>query len=140
METTGTRTAIAQAPVRAVVRVQDYDRARHFYEHRLGLTVHDAEGPGRQGFAVGGDGTGFGFYERKYMAPPENTVVAFDVFDVAAAVHELQRRGVLFEDYDMPEAGIVTHDGIADVSGRKVAWFKDTEDNIFSVGCICELG
>ena len=37
------------------------------------------------------------------------------------------RRGVTFEEYDMP--GLKTVDGIATTLGGRAAWFKDTEGN-----------
>ena len=53
------------------------------------------------------------------------------VEDVAAEVAELKKRGVVFEEYDMP--GIKTEHGIASSGGAKTAWFKDTEGNILAV-------
>ena len=53
-----------------------------------------------------------------------------DAFD--AEVETLQAKGVVFERYDMPG---VDHQGPAHVFGEmKVAWFKDPDGNIFSLG------
>lgn len=38
-----------------------------------------------------------------------------------------------FEEYDMPEMGIKTVNGIATMDGGKGAWFKDTEGNIINI-------
>jgi hypothetical protein len=51
--------------------------------------------------------------------------------DVRAAVRDLQSRGVVFEEYDLP--GIKTVDGVAEVGGASAAWFKDTEGNTIGV-------
>jgi predicted enzyme related to lactoylglutathione lyase len=134
---TGMRTRVAAARASGVVRVADYDRAKRFYSEKLGLEVRDAVGQTREGRALAGDGTGFGFYERPSMPAPQNTTMAFDVDDVEAAVAELRDRGVTFEEYDLPEVGLKTVNGIAEQNGEKVAFFKDTEGNIFSVGCAC---
>jgi len=55
----------------------------------------------------------------------------WQVDDVAAVVAELQARGVVFEEYDMP--GIKTVNSVATGGGAKTAWFKDTEGNILAV-------
>jgi hypothetical protein len=51
--------------------------------------------------------------------------------DVHAAVRDLQSRGVVVEEYDLP--GLKTVDGVADVGGASAAWFKDTEGNIIGI-------
>ena len=45
---------------------------------------------------------------------------------------ELKRRGVPFEEYDMPgmKGG---NDGIYTGGGAKAAWFKDSEGNVMAV-------
>ena len=44
---------------------------------------------------------------------------------------ELKRRGVKFEEYDMP--GVTMKNSIVTGGGAKAAWFKDTEGNIMAV-------
>jgi len=53
------------------------------------------------------------------------------VDDVEAEVAELKARGVVFEEYDMPE--MKTVNSIATTGGAKTAWFKDSEGNILAV-------
>ena len=43
----------------------------------------------------------------------------------------LRRRGVRFEEYDLP--GVTMKNGIAIGGGAKTAWFKDTEGNILAI-------
>ena len=85
-------------------------------------------------FAAGG-GTMVSIYERPGMPAPQNTTLAFGVppekFD--GVIDDLKSRGVVFEEYDMPEMGLKTVGGVAEVMGTKVAWFKDTEGNILNV-------
>ena len=38
-----------------------------------------------------------------------------------------------FEDYDLPEIGLKTVNGIAAFEGSKAAWFKDSEGNIVNM-------
>ena len=51
--------------------------------------------------------------------------------DVEREVADLKRRGVVFEEYDMP--GLKTVNSIATGGGAKTAWFKDSEGNIVAV-------
>ena len=68
------------------------------------------------------------------------TQMGFTVDDVAATVAELRRRGVVFEEVDLP--GLKTVDGIAEVagnylskgSGEMAAWFRDSEGNMLGIG------
>jgi hypothetical protein len=53
------------------------------------------------------------------------------VQNVEAEVAELRRRGVVFEEYDMP--GMKTVNGIFTGGGSKAAWFKDSEGNIMAI-------
>jgi len=57
-------------------------------------------------------------YERPGMPAPENTTLGFavdaDRFD--ALVAELRGKGVVFEDYDVPEMGLKTVDGVAEAA------------------------
>ena len=46
-------------------------------------------------------------------------------------VAELKKRGVQFEDYDMPD--MEKKDNIFTGHGARAAWFKDTEGNILAV-------
>jgi len=85
-------------------------------------------------FAAGA-GTMVSIYERPGMPAPQNTTLAFGVtperFDDVIA--ELKSKGVVFEDYDMPEMGLKTVAGVAEMLGTKAAWFKDTEGNILNI-------
>lgn len=40
----------------------------------------------------------------------------------------------VFEDCDIPQIGLKTVNGIAEIEGTRAAWIKDTEDNIIVVG------
>ena len=46
---------------------------------------------------------------------------------LSAKFAELKRRGVNFEEYDMP--GMKAENGIYTGGGAKAAWFKDSEGN-----------
>ena len=69
------------------------------------------------------------------MPAPQNTTLGFnlpaDQFDAVAA--DLRAKGVTFEDYDVPEIGLKTVNGIAEFEGVKAAWFRDSEDNFVNI-------
>jgi hypothetical protein len=67
--------------------------------------------------------------------------MAWEVDDLEAVVAELRRRGVVFEEYDLP--GLKTVNGIAEVEGNypsrggvgeRAAWFRDSEGNVLGIG------
>jgi len=127
------KSSLATTKVSAILRADDYDRVKRFYEDKLGLEVKDTPGPTRQGEVDAGDGTSFIVYERPGMPAPPSTAIGFLVPDVEASVRELQGRGVVFEEYDLPDIGLKTVNGIAKSDGAMAAWFKDSEGNIFAV-------
>jgi hypothetical protein len=69
-----------------------------------------------------------------------NTQIAWDIDDIETVVTELRKRGVVFEEYDLP--GLKTINGIAEVSGnytssggigKRGARFRDSEGNLLAV-------
>ena len=124
---------LANTLVCGVVRAQDYERAKKFYTEVLGLELAQKL-PGGALFAAA-EKTMVMVYENPGLSAPENTVLGFGVaaegFD--AVIEDLRQKGVTFEDYDLPEMGLSTKDGVADVDGRKTAWFKDSEGNILNI-------
>lgn len=127
---TPAKSVLSIAPASAVIRAADLERAKHFYGETLGLRLRDI--PGRQGEVqvLAGDGTLVCIYERPTTAAPVNTTLCFEVPDVAAAVAALRIRGVVFQEYDMPETGLVTQEGVAHMGEETRAWFQDSEGNI----------
>ena len=116
----------------ATVATDDIPAARAFYVDTLGLTPQQ-EDPGSLAFGLA-DGSGLMIYHRPDHEPPENTAVNFVVPDVRREVADLRRRGVTFEEYDLPEFEIKTVDGIADGGqGMALAWFKDPAGNILAL-------
>ena len=123
-------------PVAGVIRADDYARAAKFYTEVLGFTlVRAPQGMGDAGMFAAGAGTMVSIYERPGMPAPQNTTLNFGVtperFDDVIA--ELKSKGVVFEDYDMPEMGLKTVAGVAEMLGTKTAWLKDTEGNILNI-------
>jgi catechol 2,3-dioxygenase-like lactoylglutathione lyase family enzyme len=116
---------------------QDLQRARAFYAEKLGLEPSE-ERPG--GLLYRCASGVFALFKSAGESPGTFTQMGWDVDDLAATVAELRRRGVVFEEVDVP--GLKTVDGIAEVagnypskgSGEKAAWFRDSEGNMLGIG------
>ena len=67
----------------------------------------------------------------KTLQPPGYTILGWIVPDIAKAVRDLVKRGVIFQRYEgMPQDDL----GIwSSPSGARVAWFADPEDNTLSL-------
>ena len=127
-----------QARIAGRLPAQDLDRARAFYADKLGLEPVD-ERPG--GLLFRGAAGEFALFLSAGSSPGSFTQLAFEVDDLEAAVTELRRRGVVFEEVDVP--GLETVDGIAEVEGNypsknshgeRAAWFRDSEGNMLGIG------
>jgi pimeloyl-ACP methyl ester carboxylesterase/catechol 2,3-dioxygenase-like lactoylglutathione lyase family enzyme len=124
--------------VAARIPAQDLERARSFYSSKLGLEPVE-ERPGGLRYRCGSGH--FSLFQSSGSASGSHTQMAWEVDDIEAAVKELRRRGVVFEEYDLP--GLKTINGIAEITGNypsnggvgeKGAWFRDSEGNLLSVG------
>jgi hypothetical protein len=92
--------------------------------------VREDPGPGM--LLEAGKGSRLYLYQRG-ATKADQTVANFTVGDVEAEVKALKAKGVKFEEYNMPEMGLKTVNGIATMDGFKTAWFKDTEGNILGI-------
>jgi catechol 2,3-dioxygenase-like lactoylglutathione lyase family enzyme len=112
--------------------VDDLAQAKEFYGGTLGLEVTEEQQMGL-GLRLAG-GTQVFIYPKPDHAPASFTVLNFPVDDVDAAVDQLGRAGVRFEQYDheglkTDEKGIFRGEG----SGPTIALFKDPAGNVLSV-------
>ena len=120
---------LQQSPMFAYLPAVDVARARAFYEGTLGFRpTEGATGVVRYECA---GGTACVLYQTGNAGTNRASQAFWQVEDIAKDVAELKRRGVRFEEYDMP--GLKTVDGIAAAGGAKAAWFKDTEGNILAI-------
>ena len=112
--------------VTANIPATDLERARSFYDDKLGLTPV-ADNPGGLIYSTGG--TYFFLYQTEYAGQAGHTIAQFHVADVGAEVKDLKEKGVTFERYDLPG---MTWDGDVASAGDMghMAWFKDSEDNV----------
>jgi catechol 2,3-dioxygenase-like lactoylglutathione lyase family enzyme len=117
---------------------QDLERARKFYAEKLGLEPIE-ERPGGLKYRCGNGY--FVLFESSGAPSGNHTQMAWVVEDIEATVVELRERGVVFEEYDLPD--LKTVNGIAEVSGNypslggigeRGAWFRDSEGNLLAIG------
>ena len=120
---------LQQSPMYAYLPAADVARARAFYEGTLGFRASE-QATGIVRYECGG-GTACVLYHTGNAGTNRASQAFWQVKDIAGEVAELRRRGVKFEEYDMP--GLKTVDGIATAGGAKAAWFKDTEGNTLAL-------
>ena len=111
------------------IPVANVARARTFYEEKIGLVA-------KEEYAGGvvyecGDGSWVFMYPSAGAGTSRASTAFWAVDDVVAEVAALRKKGVVFEEYDMP--GLKTVNGIATGGGAKTAWFKDSEGNILAI-------
>lgn len=120
---------LANAPVTTMLPVIDMDRARTFYEQRLGLTPGGFRPDGK--FTYDAGGSTLALFPKPEGTKAEHTAISFRVADIAASIADLEKTGVVFEDYDLP--GFRTVDHVCVLGSEKAAWFKDTEGNMLCI-------
>jgi catechol 2,3-dioxygenase-like lactoylglutathione lyase family enzyme len=123
---------LSDSQVVPAIAVSDMDRAREFYEGRLGLSSGGERPDGGIRYPSGG-GTSIHVYPSPANAGKSTaTLAGFEVDDIERTVDELAANGVSFEQYDIDP--IKTDEkGIARIGDVKSAWMKDPDGNIVSV-------
>ena len=114
-------------PMTTILPVKDLDRARDFYENRLGLKAEGLQADGKYLFRCGG-GAKVALFPKPDGTKAEHTAMSFEVDDIVAEIRDLERRGVEFHDYDLP--GLKTLQHVCVLGSEKAAWFSDTEGNV----------
>jgi predicted enzyme related to lactoylglutathione lyase len=120
----------------AALPARDLSRAKAFYIEKVGLQAVESDfleaSDGRVGLTVGDGVNQLFVYPAGARSSGVFTQVVIQVTNVRAAVEEMRRRGVEFEEYDTPETR--TESGIAPTpDGGEGAWFKDSEGNLVGV-------
>ena len=120
---------LQNAPMYCYLPAQNVERARRFYEGKLGFKpVREQAGGVVYEFAKG---TACFLYPTPNAGTSKASQAFWMVDDVEREVAELERRGVKFEDYDMPDMTKSNH--IYRGGGARAAWFKDSEGNILAI-------
>ena len=107
----------------------DYDKARAFYEGKLGFQFVSLD---QYALVVSVGGHRIRIAKVPDFTPLQGTILGWEVADISYAAIWLRDRGVPTEKYPFVqdrELGIWTTP-----NGDKVAWFKDPDGNILSIG------
>lgn len=107
----------------------DYDKARAFYEGKLGFQFVSLD---QYALVVSVGGHRIRIAKVPDFTPLQGTILGWEVADITSAATWLRDRGVPTEKYPFVqdrELGIWTTP-----NGDKVAWFKDPDGNILSIG------
>src|SRR5687768_17187519 len=121
---------LQNSPLYAYIPAKDVARARKFYEEKLGFKAAREEVAGGVVYEFG-KGTACFLYPTPNAGTSRASQAFWQVADIEREVAELKRRGVRFEEYDVP--GMRTVNGIATGGGARTAWFKDSEGNILAL-------
>ena len=114
----------------ATLPAADLDRAKAWYQDKLGLSPTDEGDEGGVYYETGG--ARFLLYASTFAGTNQATAASFEVPDFDGAVATLRGSGVVFEEYDFDD--FQTVDGVLELpDGRRGAWFKDSEGNILNV-------
>jgi predicted enzyme related to lactoylglutathione lyase len=123
---------LKDSPILVVLPAVDIKRAKAFYTQKLGLNMMDMPVPDDSAAFECGNGTMLYIYQREEGTKAEHTAATWLVEDIDQVVKELTKKGVTFEQYNLPD--LKTNElGIADNDGARSSWFKDSEGNILSV-------
>jgi catechol 2,3-dioxygenase-like lactoylglutathione lyase family enzyme len=117
--------------ISAVLVSTNLDKTRDFYENKLGLSLSPETIKNHLLFE-GANGTTLLVYGRGAGNKADHTQVRFWTDHIESDVKALADKGVVFEDYDMPNFKTVNH--VATTAGiGKSAWFKDPDGNIIAL-------
>jgi len=122
---------INEAPIHATLAVSDLERSRAWYAEKVGWEpISEVEVPGTSIYRIGD--SFFTLYPTSFAGTAKNTVMNWNVDDLASEVARLKGRGVTFEEYDFGE--FRTEDGVLrDPAGGQTAWFKDPDGNTIAI-------
>jgi catechol 2,3-dioxygenase-like lactoylglutathione lyase family enzyme len=120
---------LGKADATPMIAVKDLDRARRFYEDKLGLETKDEWGG--EGLTMKSGDTLINVYKSDFAGTNKATALTFEVDDAETEVRDLKEKGIFFEHYDMP--GLTQQGDLHVAEGFKTAWFKDPDGNILSL-------
>ena len=119
---------LASGKLLGFIPTTDYDKARAFYENKLGLEFVSLD---QFALVMSVGGHKIRIAKVPNYTPLQGTILGWEVQDIKAVAAWLRDRGVTLEKYPFvqdQELGIWTAP-----SGDKVAWFKDPDGNVLSI-------
>ena len=119
---------LAQGKMVGFVPTTDYEKARAFYEGKLGFEFisHD-----QYALVMSVGGHKIRIAKVPHFTPLQGTILGWEIQDIQAVASWLRDRGVTVEKYPFVQdrdLGIWTTP-----TGDRVAWFKDPDGNILSI-------
>jgi predicted enzyme related to lactoylglutathione lyase len=125
-------TMLANLPTHTPLPVTDLKRAMRFYAEQLGLTPEEELPDARDGVFYRCGGTRFLLYPAAIPSSGAHSQMTWLTNDIEADVAAPKARGVVLEEYDLPD--LKTVNGVATIGESKGAWFKDSEGNLLALG------
>jgi catechol 2,3-dioxygenase-like lactoylglutathione lyase family enzyme len=123
--------SLSDSRVEPTIAVSDMERAKEFYEGKLGLSGGDDQSDGGHTYPCG-DGTRIHIYPSPENAGKSGaTLAGWLVDDVEATVDDLTAKGVTFEQYGEPFN--TDAKGIARFGDIEAAWCKDPDGNTLAI-------
>jgi len=119
---------LASSKLIGFVQTTDYEKARAFYEGKLGFEFVSLD---QFALVMRAGAHMIRIVRMAKFAPGQGTILGWEVGDVPSMAAWLRDKGVAFEKYPFvedKEHGIWTTP-----NGDKVAWFKDPDGNILSI-------
>ncbi len=124
--------ALSDSKVTATVAVGDLQRAKEFYEGKLGLSARGGDEAAQVVVYGCGEGSELIVYASEHAGKATATVATWEVSGLEQLVDELSSIGIEFEQYDEPLK--TDEKGILHSEQGDVAWFKDPDGNTIAVG------
>ena len=118
---------LSEAQVTTILPVKDMERARDFYERKLGLRPEGPKPDGKFVYRLA-SGAILALFPKEGGTKADHTALSFRVNDIQEGIRTLEQAGVVFEDYDFPGLKTVGH--VCVLGSEKAAWFEDPEGNI----------
>jgi catechol 2,3-dioxygenase-like lactoylglutathione lyase family enzyme len=121
---------LSSSPVCPVLPNRNLKAARDFYSKKLGLKL--LSGSVKEGYLeyAAGKGTKLTCFESN-STKSKDTAAEFEVKDLDKEMASLRKKGVKFENYDLPN--VKTVNGVATYGNFRVAWFKDPGGNVLGM-------
>lgn len=118
---------LEQADAVPTIGVKNLEKAKQFYQNKLGLTPV-GEGDDEVQLFKAGNST-IEVYKSDFAGTNKATAMTWALGDdLEKEVESLKSKGVKFEHYDMPDMKLEGDIHVA--KDMKVAWFKDPDGNI----------
>jgi catechol 2,3-dioxygenase-like lactoylglutathione lyase family enzyme len=117
-----------EAKLVGFIPTTDYEKARAFYESKLGMEFVSLD---QFALVMRVGGHSIRIAKMPGFVPLQGTILGWEVEDIEAVAGWLRGRGVVLETYPFLQGqqdGIWTAPG-----GTRIAWFKDPDGNVLSI-------